>query len=116
TIEMRRGFTFLLSHPADAARTCSAAGPLRPESPTAASAPARAAAAAKIACALLFVASGAAAQPAAPPGAAAWQTSCPAASAPCIAYAQNGGETRVGTAAVRLSVGNRSPSEPVVVV
>ncbi len=68
--------------------------------------------AAMLAFALMSATGAAAAQPASD----AWQTSCPAASAPCIAHAQNGGETRIGTAAVRLSVGERSQSQPVVVV
>ncbi len=71
--------------------------------------------AAQAALALLVMAGGAAAQTDAPGRTASWQTSCPS-GAPCVAYAQSGGQTSVGTVAVRLSVGQRSPSEPVVVV
>jgi invasion protein IalB len=71
--------------------------------------------AATAAIALLVMAGGAAAQTDAPGRTATWQTSCPP-GAPCIAYAQSGGQTSVGTVAVRLSVGQRSPTEPIVVV
>ena len=71
--------------------------------------------AAKTALAFLVLTGGAAAQTDAPGRTTTWQTSCPS-SAPCIAYAQSGGQTSVGTVAVRLSVGRRSPTEPVVVV
>jgi len=70
----------------------------------------------RIAAMLAFALLSASGVAAAQPPSDAWQTSCPAASAPCIAHAQNGGETRIGVAAVRLSVGERSPSQPVVVV
>ncbi|MFN4090419.1 MAG: invasion associated locus B family protein [Alphaproteobacteria bacterium] len=54
----------------------------------------------------------------APGGTNAWQTVCPTLDGErrCVVYAQNGGATRVGTVAARVSVGRRGAAGANVVV